>query len=71
MYLNDEYEGGEIVFPTLRKSYHPDPGTCISYPTLWPAYDHGVNTVTGGARYVMAWCFTTNADRAFKPYLLS
>ena len=69
MYLNDEYEGGEITFPKIRKSYHPRPGACISYPTLWPAYDHGVNTVTAGTRYVMAWCFTTNADRAFKPYL--
>jgi hypothetical protein len=69
MYLNDAYEGGEIFFPRISKSYHPAPGTCVSYPSLWPAYDHGVHAVTAGTRYAMAWCFTANADRAFRPYL--
>jgi 2-oxoglutarate-Fe(II)-dependent oxygenase superfamily protein len=70
MYMNADYEGGDIVFPKISKSYHPASGTCISYPSLWPAYDHGVNTVTSGTRYTLAWCFTKNIDRAFKPYLL-
>src|SRR5262249_42572397 len=63
MYLNADYEGGEIVFPKINKLYHPPSGTCISYPSLWPAYDHGVNQVTSGTRYAMAWCFTKNMDR--------
>jgi Rps23 Pro-64 3,4-dihydroxylase Tpa1-like proline 4-hydroxylase len=71
MYLNNDYKGGEIVFPRLVKSYHPEPGTCVSYPSLWPSFDHGVNMVVEGTRYALAWCFTSNPDKAFKPYLLT
>jgi hypothetical protein len=69
MYLNDNYEGGEIIFPNLKKQYHPKSGSCISYPSLWTDFDHGVNKVTAGTRYSMAWCFTSNKEKAFKPYL--
>jgi hypothetical protein len=69
MYVNDEYTGGEIAFPKLRKEYHPKAGTCVSYPALWQDFDHGVNKVESGTRYALAWCFTTNIDKAFKPYL--
>ena len=69
MYLNDEYTGGEITFPRLGKKYHPSAGTWVSYPALWQDFDHGVDRVESGTRYALAWCFTTNLHKAFKPYL--
>ena len=71
MYLNDNYEGGEIIFPKLLKEYHPEAGSMVSYPSLDTRFDHGVNVVTYGVRYALAWCFTTDLKKAFKPYLLS
>ena len=71
MYLNDDYYGGEIVFPNLLKQYRPEAGSWISYPSLDRRFDHGVNTVTSGVRYALAWCFTTNLEKAFKPYLIT
>lgn len=70
MYLNEEYSGGEITFPSLGKEYHPKEGSWVSYPSLDTRFDHGVNRVTSGVRYALAWCFTTDLNKAFKPYLL-
>jgi len=71
MYLNDDYSGGEITFPNLNKEYHPQAGTWVSYPSLDQRFNHGVNKVTSGVRYALAWCFTADLNKAFKPYLLT
>ena len=71
MYLNDDYLGGEITFPRLGKEYHPKAGAWVSYPSLDRRFDHGVNIVTSGIRYALAWCFTTDKEKAFKPYMLT
>jgi len=71
MYLNEDYSGGEIKFPNLGKEYHPKPGAWISYPSLDTRFNHGVNIVTSGVRYALAWCFTTDSKKAFKPYMLT
>lgn len=57
IYLNDDYEGGEIYFPTLNIRPNIKPGTLVSFPgTL--EYLHGVSTVTRGTRYTIAGFFT-------------
>ena len=47
-YLNDNFEGGELVFDKLGLSYRPVAGEVVIFPYhLW----HRVKTVSGGDRY--------------------
>jgi hypothetical protein len=53
MYLNDDYEGGEIYFPNLGLELKPAPRTLIVFPgTLF--FLHGVRRVTRGMRHTIA-----------------
>lgn len=50
IYINDDYEGGEINFIEQEISLRPKAGTLI----VWPGYiEHSVNAVTAGTRYTM------------------
>lgn len=50
IYLNDDYEGGEINFPTLNLSIKPTKGSIL----YWPGYlPHSVSPVKSGVRYTM------------------
>jgi hypothetical protein len=51
MYLNDDYEGGELVYTTPDNTVHtikPEKGSMIYSPSWYP---HSVNPVTKGTRY--------------------
>lgn len=50
MYLNDNYEGGELFFPKYNFHIKPKPGTLIFFPST-NMYAHGVTEVTDGVRY--------------------
>jgi hypothetical protein len=50
LYLNDDYNGGEIVFPNQNLSLKPKPGTLIFF-TGDMEFPHRVNEVLDGARY--------------------
>jgi len=52
-YLNDDYEGGEIEFPSFNVKYKPEAGDLIMFPSSY-AYRHKVNPVTSGVRYSIA-----------------
>lgn len=57
-YLNTDFEGGQIVFPT-HDNFQPEikPGILVAFPgTL--EYLHGVSKVTSGTRYTIAGFFT-------------
>jgi hypothetical protein len=56
IYLNDDYEGGEIVFPTHDFSYRPKMGDLIMFPGNMH-YAHEVRTITSGSRYSMPMWF--------------
>lgn len=50
MYLNDNYEGGELNFPTLNISIKPKKGSLI----IWPGYlTHSISEISSGTRYTM------------------
>jgi hypothetical protein len=50
IYLNDDYEGGELNFPDLELSIKPIKGSVI----LWPgSITHSISTVVSGIRYTM------------------
>lgn len=62
MYLNDEYEGGEIAFAVTDTpedestydvfKYRPKAGDIMVFPST-PPYHHGVLKVTSGSRYIV------------------
>lgn len=67
IYLNDDYDGGEIYFPGIRgpgsispMTIKPRRGQLIAFPGAWW---HGVNAVTKGARITCpAWYSRNRAN---------
>jgi hypothetical protein len=54
-YINDDYEGGELVLPTQGLEMRPSPGEVVMVPAT-PDFPHEVRPVTSGNRYVVR-CF--------------
>jgi hypothetical protein len=55
LYLNDDFEGGEFLFPDLHIQVKPKPGLLVAFPSD-QNYLHGVNPVTSGERYsIVTW----------------
>lgn len=52
LYLNDDYEGGELVFPNQHITIKPKAGMLVAFPSNHH-FVHGVNPVTKGTRYAM------------------
>jgi predicted 2-oxoglutarate/Fe(II)-dependent dioxygenase YbiX len=54
-FLNDDFEGGELVFPALDLVIKPEAGKLVCFPSDHH-YIHGVNPVTSGHRYtIVTW----------------
>jgi predicted 2-oxoglutarate/Fe(II)-dependent dioxygenase YbiX len=54
-FLNDDFTGGELVFPELDLVIEPEPGTLVCFPSDHH-YVHEVKAVTSGHRYtVVTW----------------
>jgi hypothetical protein len=54
-YLNDDYEGGEIVFPRFGVEYKPNANEMLVFPSSY-VYNHSVNEITKGRRFaVVSW----------------
>ena len=55
LYLNDDYEGGDFIFPDLKVRVRPEPGMLVCFPSNHH-YKHGVEPVTRGQRYsIVCW----------------
>lgn len=50
LYLNDDYQGGEIYYPNLKIAIKPKAGSLVIHPGN-VYYSHGVLPVTSGTRY--------------------
>lgn len=50
MYLNDNYDGGELYFPAYGIDFQPKAGTLAFFPSS-TYYVHGVKEVLAGVRY--------------------
>lgn len=50
LYLSDDYEGGELIFPNLDIEIKPKAGTLVSFLGN-EEFLHGVKPVTSGQRY--------------------
>jgi hypothetical protein len=54
-YINDNYEGGEIVFPRFGITYKPAANDFLVFPSTY-VYNHSVMPVKSGERYaVVSW----------------
>lgn len=57
IYINNDYDGGEIYFPEYDISYKPEPGDLLTFPDN-PDYIHGVKAISSGIRYTTPRWFT-------------
>jgi hypothetical protein len=54
-YLNDNYLGGEVVFPRFDITYKPVANELLVFPSAY-SYNHSVLPVTEGTRYsIVSW----------------
>ena len=55
LYLNDNYEGGELEFPYFDFKLKPSAGMYILFPSSFP-YAHIAHPVTSGTKYaIVTW----------------
>jgi len=55
IYLNNDYEGGEIEFPRHGVKIKPQPGMLMLFPSNY-AYTHQAYPVTNGSKYaIVTW----------------
>jgi predicted 2-oxoglutarate/Fe(II)-dependent dioxygenase YbiX len=66
LYVNDDFEGGEIFFPEVNISLKPEKGSLCIF-TGKSGILHGVAEVTSGTRYsipIFVWDMT--ADQSYR-----
>ena len=55
LYLNDDYQGGELIFPRQKIEYKPKAGDLVMFPSGF-GYPHGTAPVTSGIKYcIVSW----------------
>lgn len=52
IYLNDNFENGELIFPLQKTSVKPEPGLGLVFPTSF-MYPHLTNSAIGSNRYLL------------------
>ncbi len=58
VYLNDDYQGGEVYFPFFDIEKRPNAGDILMYPGSWK-YLHGVKKVQGVRYAIVIWFHTS------------
>ena len=63
LYLNDDFDGGELRLTRLGIVIRPETGTLVIIPSTWE-HEHEVLPITRGERYTMAGFYTSDAAKA-------
>lgn len=66
IYLNDDYDGGEIEFPNKNFIYKPKKLSAIFFPGKGNDYLHQVNKIVGNDRYTLLFLHTPDINKASK-----
>jgi hypothetical protein len=61
-YLNDDFTGGDIVFPKQKLRHSPKSGQIVLFDSKLEKNMHGVEPVKSGIRYAMPIWITDNPD---------
>jgi predicted 2-oxoglutarate/Fe(II)-dependent dioxygenase YbiX len=64
-YLNDDFTGGELVFPDRDVVVTPNPGLLVAFPSNHK-FVHAVPKVLSGKRYCLPVWFTLNSTKAMQ-----
>lgn len=65
LYLNDDYEGGELTFTRLNYTYRPQAGDLVLFPSN-NVFLHRAEQVTRGTKYaVVSWCCLKATPKLF------
>lgn len=64
-YLNENFTGGELVFPHLDVAIAPKPGLLVAFPSNH-RFVHEVPKVLSGKRYSLPVWFTVNPAKAMQ-----
>jgi 2OG-Fe(II) oxygenase superfamily len=64
-YLNDDFTGGELVFPALDAVIRPKPGLLVGFPSNHK-FLHAVPKVLSGKRYSLPVWFSVNSAEAMQ-----
>jgi len=67
MYLNDEYEGGELYFPNFDLTIKPEYGDIVFFPSTF-IYAHSSLPVKSGTKYAAVTMFDYN-DRTHQNHM--
>jgi predicted 2-oxoglutarate/Fe(II)-dependent dioxygenase YbiX len=60
LYLNDDYEGGELEFTNFGLKIKPEAGSLFIFPSNFP-YSHIAHPVTNGTKYaIVTWLHEIN-----------
>ena len=63
LYINDDFEGGDVYFPNCNFRVKPRRGMLVSFPSDW-RYTHKATPVTSGVRYaVVSWAAIVGGPR--------
>lgn len=52
--LNDDFEGGEFLFPDKKCKFHLKPGSVVLFPPFW-THPHEVSTITSSRYTICTW----------------
>ena len=66
LYLNDDYEGGELWFPYMDVTFKPQKGDLVIFPSTF-IYAHSSKPITSGVKYAAVTMYDYN-DRTHKNY---
>lgn len=65
IYLNEDYENGQIFFPEFNLEYKPKKGAAVVFPSDIN-YLHGVREITQGTRYTLSTFYTYDLFKSYR-----
>jgi hypothetical protein len=67
LYLNGDFEGGQIYYPNLNIQVQPRPGMVVIHPAGLK-YTHGVRKMQKGTRYTISTFFSSDQSYSIDNY---